>query len=142
MRRGLEPLPAPDPDLVFATQGGRDVASYQDSIVPGVANLKRYLKAAGLDPAEIASILDFECGTGRLLAGEEGSWAFAESGYLEGRGGAEGSNPFASFHSEAFARELFEGLETVAVFPEGRIGGERVLSPIAMVQDVYLFRRP
>ncbi len=247
MRRGLAALPAPDPELVFATQGGRDVASYQDSIVPGVYNLKRYLAAAGVDPGEVTSILDFGCGTGRLLAGwwldaaaggavppasrrlagcdvnralvawarghlpaemafeptglqpplpypdaafdlvqavsvfthlgletqrrwvaelrrvlrpgghllatfhgplyvrllgGEAEWrAFAERGYLEGRHGDEGSNPFASFHSEALARELCAGLEAVAAFPEGRIGGERTLFPIAMVQDVYLWRK-
>ncbi len=250
MRRRLDALPAPDPELVFATQGGRDVAAYRDSIVPGIYNLKRYLGAAGVDPAGVGSILDFGCGSGRLLAGwwldaaapggaapaagsrrlagcdlnrelvawarehlpagmdfevtglqpplpyadaafdlvqavsvfthlgletqrrwaaelarvlrpggyllatlhgplyvrllgAEAGWrAFAERGYLEGCHGEEGSNPFASFHSEAFARELFAGFETAAVFPQGRIGGERTLFPIAMVQDVYLWRKP
>lgn len=62
-------LPVPPPDLVALTQGISDPEAYRISILPGVLNLKKYLAAAGLDEGALRSILDFGCGSGRLLAG-------------------------------------------------------------------------
>lgn len=69
MSEALERVPAPPGDIVFFTQGHSDSAAYQDSIIPGVVNARRYLSASGIDPDAIGSILDFGCGSGRLLAG-------------------------------------------------------------------------
>ena len=69
MRRALERLPAPGPGVVFETQGHRDAGAYQDSILPALANAKRYLSRAGVSIDRIASILDFGCGSGRALLG-------------------------------------------------------------------------
>jgi SAM-dependent methyltransferase len=69
MARGLDEIPAPPGEIVFLTQGHSDSASYQDSIIPGVMNLKRYLAAAGVSWESLRSILDFGCGSGRLLVG-------------------------------------------------------------------------
>ena len=69
IRRALSRLPAPGPELVFETQGHRDTEAYQDSILPALANSKRYLSRAGVAVERIASILDFGCGSGRVLLG-------------------------------------------------------------------------
>lgn len=62
-------LPVPPPELVALTQGISDPDAYRDSILPGVLNLRKYLAAAGIDETSIRSVLDFGCGSGRLLAG-------------------------------------------------------------------------
>jgi SAM-dependent methyltransferase len=69
MGRALEAFPAPEPDVVFQTQGHRDAAAYQDSILPALVNAKRYLARAGVASDRITSILDFGCGSGRVLLG-------------------------------------------------------------------------
>jgi SAM-dependent methyltransferase len=236
----LRSVPLPPPELVAATQGGDDARAYARSIVPSVWTLESVLRAAGIDPDDVADVLDFGCGTGRLLlswwlrGGERSlrgcdlnqaliewgrahlpagievragsldpplpypassfdlvqaisvfthlSWqrqerwvaelsrilrpgglllatlhgplyvellgdeaavrAFAESGYLEGRHAAEGSNAFATFHSRSRAATLFADLEVLAHLPRGEIGGGRPLAPLAMYQDVYVLRRP
>jgi SAM-dependent methyltransferase len=66
---GLEALPQPDGQLIFATQGGRNQAHYTDSIVSAIFHLRRYLEAAGIGIDAPRAILDFGCGTGRVLAG-------------------------------------------------------------------------
>jgi len=67
--RGLAHIPIPNPDLVFLTQGIRDSVAYQNSIIPGIYNMKRYLLNSGVDINSLQSILDFGCGTGRLIVG-------------------------------------------------------------------------
>jgi SAM-dependent methyltransferase len=69
MRRALARLASPSADIVFLTQGHRDVAAYQGSIVPGLVNAKRYVAAAGVDADRCARVLDFGCGSGRILTG-------------------------------------------------------------------------
>lgn len=60
-------LPAPPPELVERTQGGRNEAAYRDSIVSGVITTEALLREAGVDPSRLRSVLDIGCGTGRLL---------------------------------------------------------------------------
>ena len=67
--RCIDALPKPTPELVAATQGGGDVTSYVDSMVSGVHTLESLLRASGVDPDAMQSILDIGCGTGRLLMG-------------------------------------------------------------------------
>ena len=45
------------------------MAAYEGSIIPGLVNAKRYLAAAGVDPDRCARVLDFGCGSGRILTG-------------------------------------------------------------------------
>lgn len=65
----LKSIPSPSGDLVYATQGIRDVAAYNNSIIPGIYHMKTYLCKAGVEWNRIKSILDIGCGTGRLLVG-------------------------------------------------------------------------
>jgi len=67
--RGLAHIPMPNPDLVCLTQGIRDSVAYQNSILPGIYNMKRYLLNSGIEINSLQSILDFGCGTGRLIVG-------------------------------------------------------------------------
>lgn len=69
MAQALDSVPAPEADLIFLTQGTYDVQEYTDSRIPGVTNFVAYLQRANVDLGAIRSILDFGCGTGRLLAG-------------------------------------------------------------------------
>lgn len=69
MRGALLALASPSADIVFLTQGHRDVAAYEGSIIPGLVNAKRYLAGAGVDPDRCARVLDFGCGSGRILTG-------------------------------------------------------------------------
>ena len=61
--------PAPPPELVEATQGGRNVDAYRDSIVSGLISLESLLRDDGVAPESVEDILDVGCGTGRLLVG-------------------------------------------------------------------------
>ena len=65
----LKDIPTPPADLVYATQGIHDVLAYQNSIIPGVDNMRSYLTKSGVELKRINSILDLGCGTGRLLVG-------------------------------------------------------------------------
>jgi SAM-dependent methyltransferase len=69
MRRGLDALAMPPADVVFLTQGHRDVSGYRDSIIPAVWNIRRYLAESGVPWEEVRRIFDFGCGSGRTLAG-------------------------------------------------------------------------
>ena len=69
MNRRLVHIAAPTADLVYLTQGIRDATAYQNSIIPGIYNMKRYLANAGVKINRLRSILDFGCGTGRVLIG-------------------------------------------------------------------------
>jgi SAM-dependent methyltransferase len=238
MRQKLEALSAPPGDVVFLTQGHRDTTGYVNSIIPGVWNMRRYLEACGIAVPGIRRLLDFGCGSGRLLTGwwlddptrvlvgcdssaaltdwaranlptgiridrtsgapplpyaaAEFDFAFAvsvlthlryrtqqillqdlarviepggtllvtahgplfvklfapdrvaeflEQGHWETEGAEDGSNAFASFHAPRQVAALSEEFELLEYFPEGRIGGRRVLFPLAGMQDVYVLRR-
>ena len=69
MNRGLADIPMPNADLVFLTQGIRDSTAYQNSIIPGIYNMMRYLGDSRVDINSLQSILDLGCGTGRLTVG-------------------------------------------------------------------------
>ncbi|MBU0736341.1 MAG: class I SAM-dependent methyltransferase [Proteobacteria bacterium] len=69
MSAGLAKIPAPSADLVYLTQGIRGSEAYQNSIIPGICNMKRYLASSGIEIDSLQSILDFGCGTGRLIVG-------------------------------------------------------------------------
>jgi hypothetical protein len=75
-----------------------------------------------------------------LLLDAAGREGLAREGHLEAVGGPAGSNPFATFHTPAFARELFRDFG-VTHFPRGRMGsGTPSLFPLASLQDVYVLR--
>jgi SAM-dependent methyltransferase len=61
---------------------------------------------------------------------------FELDGHISITGAAEGSNAFASFHTERFARELFAAFD-VAYYERG----PRDLFPIATFQDVYVLTK-
>jgi len=69
LRAAVDALPLPDAELVFLTQGMRDPEFYGATIVPAALNTCAYLEASGLPPSSLADVLDFGCGSGRLLAG-------------------------------------------------------------------------
>lgn len=69
MSTDLAHIPVPNADLVHLTQRIRDTNAYRNSIIPGGYNMKRYLANSGIDVNRLGSILDFGCGTGRLLVG-------------------------------------------------------------------------
>ncbi|MFY9820869.1 MAG: class I SAM-dependent methyltransferase [Thermoanaerobaculia bacterium] len=76
-----------------------------------------------------------------LLLDAAGREGLAREGHLEAAGGPAGSNPFATFHTPAFARELFRDF-TVVHFPRGRRQGETASRfPLASLQDVYVLTR-
>jgi SAM-dependent methyltransferase len=68
LARDVSSLRTPPTDLVAATQGGRNVEAYRDSMVSGLLTIEELLRSAGASPP-LRRILDFGCGTGRLLAG-------------------------------------------------------------------------
>jgi SAM-dependent methyltransferase len=77
----------------------------------------------------------------RLLLDVAQRRACDDAGYLEVRDGPAGGNPFATFHSPEFARELFRDFEFVGSFRRGRIGAlPPSLFPLAALQDVYVLR--
>lgn len=65
----LDAIPAPDHGLVYATQGHHRVSLYQDSSVSCAVGVMTYLAEAGGAMAADPRVLDFGCGTGRLLLG-------------------------------------------------------------------------
>lgn len=77
-----------------------------------------------------------------LLLDDAGRQNLESDGYLEAAGGPAGSNPFATFHTPAFARELFRDFG-ITHFPRGRAMGETPsLFPLASLQDVYVLTMP
>ena len=73
-----------------------------------------------------------------LLLDGDGREGLARKGHLEAVGGPAGSNPFATFHTRGFARELFRDFG-VTHFPRGRVeGGAASFFPLASLQDVYV----
>ncbi len=69
MNKGLAGISVPDADLVYLTQGIRDSMAYQNSIIPGIYNMKRYLSGSRVEINSLRSILDLGCGTGRMIVG-------------------------------------------------------------------------
>ncbi|MDM8569633.1 class I SAM-dependent methyltransferase [Thiotrichales bacterium HSG1] len=69
LNKRLSLIPQPKPELVYLTQGHYSTDEYKNSIIPGVMNLHKYLKHVGVDLSQIRSLLDFGCGSGRLLVG-------------------------------------------------------------------------
>lgn len=236
----LADLPQPSAELVYRTQGITDITAYQESILPAVATMQGYLAAAGVPLEGLRSILDFGCGSGRLLLGwhimrpqlaccgcdinqrlvgwaqrylpsamqfqcsqvtpptpyATGSFdlvyaisvfthlsiplqqqwvdelhrvlrpkgfllitlhgplyahrAFSDAPEMlasfirEGHavvGDEEGSNHCAAFHSPPFVEQLFKGFRLIAHYPQGHIGAQRTLFPVAHMQDLYLLQR-
>lgn len=236
----LADLPQPSAELVYLTQGITNITEYQNSILPAVATMQAYLVAAGVPPGGLRSILDFGCGSGRLLLGwhimrpelsccgcdinqrlvgwaqrylpsamqfqcsqvtpptpyATGSFdliyaisvfthlsiplqqqwveelyrllrpggfllitlhgllyahrafydapevlaAFINSGHAV-TGDEEGANSLAAFHTRAFVEKLFKGFRLMAYYPQGHIGVQRTLFPVAHMQDVYVLQR-
>ena len=222
-------LPKPSPELIAATQGGANVQSYTDSMIASVHTLESLLAASGVDAANVKSVLDIGCGTGRALMGWHcadssrriagvdinaeliawsqanlpGEWAvcdvlpplqhgdgefdlvqlisvfthlplehqrtwiaeirrvlrpggilfitlhgalyarvFGQSGeYSEVPTGPVGSNAYATFHTRAFAEQLFEGFELCGYFERGHDAEPPTLFPVGSLQDVYIFRK-
>jgi SAM-dependent methyltransferase len=78
-----------------------------------------------------------------LVLSETDRAAFRRTGYVEVRGGREGTSAFATFHSPDAALELFRGFGTVSRFPRGSAGeGPPRHFPIASLQDVYVLSSP
>jgi SAM-dependent methyltransferase len=65
----VDAVPLPDPDLVHLTQGLHDPEFYRCTIIPAALNTAAYLEHAGRDPRGPCRVLDFGCGSGRLLVG-------------------------------------------------------------------------
>lgn len=65
----LNEIAMPDSNLVYMTQGHYDVASYKDSIIPCIYNIRQYLDQCGINFERLRTILDFGCGSGRALVG-------------------------------------------------------------------------
>ena len=67
---------------------------------------------------------------------------FGQSGeYSEVPTGPVGSNAYATFHTRAFAEELFEGFELLRYFERGHDADPPTLFPVGSLQDVYIFRK-
>ena len=69
MASRLESLPMPPGDLVFQTQGINDVEVYKESIIPSVYHFKQIFDELNVDYSNFNRILDFGCGSGRVLSG-------------------------------------------------------------------------
>ncbi len=69
MAARIDAVPLPDPALVHLTQGLHDPEFYRGAIVPAVLNLVAYLEKSGGVPRGDRRVLDFGCGSGRLLVG-------------------------------------------------------------------------
>ena len=76
------------------------------------------------------------------LHGEIYKRIFGQSGeYSELPTGAIGSNSFATFHTRAFAEELFGGFELLGYFERGHDAEPATTFHIGSLQDVYVFRK-
>jgi SAM-dependent methyltransferase len=65
----LDALPMPSGDTVFQTQGTENVTAYKASIPVSIFQFKKILHELGFDSENFSRVLDFGCGTGRLLCG-------------------------------------------------------------------------
>ncbi len=65
----VDAIPLPGPALVNLTQGLSDPEFYRSTIVPTALNTVAYLAGTGVDARQPCRVLDFGCGSGRLLVG-------------------------------------------------------------------------
>ena len=65
----MQQIPIPSGELVYLTQGHTDVEEYQNTIIPAVLTMQMYLEKSGIDIQKIQALLDFGCGSARLLVG-------------------------------------------------------------------------
>lgn len=62
-------LPKPPPDVLFATSSNSDIVGYLQSVPRGIYKLKNILADVGIALENMRTVLDFGCGSGRLLRG-------------------------------------------------------------------------
>lgn len=62
-------IAVPPPDIIFLTQGHREPDVYLRSVPRGVYKLKQILAEIGIPFEKMRTILDFGCGSGRLIRG-------------------------------------------------------------------------
>lgn len=60
-------IPEPPGEIIFITQGNERIDVYLQSGAQGIFKLKNIFLDLGISPNEIRTILDFGCGSGRLL---------------------------------------------------------------------------
>lgn len=65
----LQAISVPSAELVFLTQGHYQTEEYQNGIIPAVMTMQSYLQQSGSDLTQIGNLLDFGCGSGRLVMG-------------------------------------------------------------------------
>jgi len=68
-QRQLHAISVPSAELVFLTQGHTQTDEYQNGIIPAVLTMLSYLQKSGIDGEQVRDLLDFGCGSGRLLVG-------------------------------------------------------------------------
>lgn len=73
-----------------------------------------------------------------MLLHDEGRVELARSGYVEVAGADPGANAFATYHTRAFAEQLFSAFGAIEFYPRGNQAGRASLFPIAALQDVYV----
>jgi len=78
----------------------------------------------------------------RMLLHDEGRAELARSGYTEVAGADPGANAFATYHTRAFAEELFSDFGAIEYFPRGNAASRASMFPIAALQDVYVLQSP
>lgn len=69
LKNKIAAIPKPAGNIVFLTQGHHHADEYQNSIVPGVLNMQKYLSVSGVELDKVKTLLDFGCGSGRFLVG-------------------------------------------------------------------------
>ncbi|ALG67388.1 class I SAM-dependent methyltransferase [Beggiatoa leptomitoformis] len=65
----IQQIAMPTGELVYLTQGHTQVEEYQNTIIPAVLNMRMYLEKSGVAIQKIQTLLDFGCGSARLLVG-------------------------------------------------------------------------
>jgi len=78
----------------------------------------------------------------RMLLHDEGRAQLARTGYTEVAGADPGANAFATYHTRAFAEQLFSDFGAIEFYPRGNEAGRASRFPIAALQDVYVLSRP
>ncbi len=69
LQLALAEISTPPAEIVALTQGHQDTAAYRASITAAAMGLNRYLADAGIRSDRITTLLDFGCGSGRVLLG-------------------------------------------------------------------------